>query len=283
MTRRWTRVAAPLERAGASPPRAVLRAVLLFVNRQAKVLTGRDDPNRSPGLTAWYPHVAVKMAADGPCYTPTAGRVAGAARRRWTGGRRTGAGRVHRRLPAPWLDKTRGEARPAAAGWRHTRSLIGARPVCEVKHPSWRSSSRWTAASRGHRRVWDRRGDAAALARPGPGSSWHRIRSGWRSRRRGCALRAERRGSARTWPNGPGGRALPAAGAFGRRTSWSTARGSTCGRAGVAHRRGWDATIGQPTAPSARQRFGRHGDRGWGADHHVTSQQAARAVRQQRG
>jgi len=61
--------------------------VLLFVNgAQAKVLTGRDDPEQAARvLTAWYPHVAVKLGAEARCSTPTGGRRCGYPRRRWTG------------------------------------------------------------------------------------------------------------------------------------------------------------------------------------------------------
>src|ERR1700746_2518276 len=62
---------APLERVGAEPFLELSSgAVLLFVNAaQGKVLTGREDPEQAARvLTAWYPHVAVKMAADGALF-----------------------------------------------------------------------------------------------------------------------------------------------------------------------------------------------------------------------
>src|SRR6202000_3509835 len=62
---------APLERAGAEPFLELSSgAVLLFVNAaQAKVLTGREDPEQAARvLTAWYPHVAVKMGAEGALF-----------------------------------------------------------------------------------------------------------------------------------------------------------------------------------------------------------------------
>jgi len=80
--------AAPLERAGAEPFLELSSgAVLLFVNSaQATVLTGRDDPEQAARvLTAWYPHVAVKMAADGALFYANAGRRCGCPRCRWTG------------------------------------------------------------------------------------------------------------------------------------------------------------------------------------------------------
>ena len=63
--------AAPLERAGAEPFLELSAgAVLLFVNAaQAKVLTGRDDPEQAARvLTAWYPHVAVKLGPEGALF-----------------------------------------------------------------------------------------------------------------------------------------------------------------------------------------------------------------------
>src|SRR3974390_436079 len=84
-------------------------AVLLFVNAaQAKVLTGRDDPEQAARvLTAWYPHVVVKLGADGALFYAN-GRppVRGAAP---PGGRvvdSTGAGDafIAGFIP-PWLDK----------------------------------------------------------------------------------------------------------------------------------------------------------------------------------
>ena len=129
--------AAPLERAGAEPFLELSSgAVLLFVNAaQAKVLTGREDPEQAARvLTAWYPHVAVKLGRRRRAVLrqrPAAGAGARAAGR--PGGRR------HRRratrscagfLPA-WLDKKPpGEA--LAGGCRlaaHALGLIGARPV----------------------------------------------------------------------------------------------------------------------------------------------------------
>lgn len=59
---------APLERAGAEDfLNWTNGAKLLLVNTdQAQVLTGRDDPAQAVRvLTAWYPQVVIKMAADG--------------------------------------------------------------------------------------------------------------------------------------------------------------------------------------------------------------------------
>ncbi|MFF0310408.1 carbohydrate kinase family protein [Streptosporangium sp. NPDC004379] len=59
---------APLERTGAEPfLEWTEEATLLFANAdQAKVLTGRDDPAAAAKvLTAWFPQVVVKLAAEG--------------------------------------------------------------------------------------------------------------------------------------------------------------------------------------------------------------------------
>jgi sugar/nucleoside kinase (ribokinase family) len=58
----------PLKRVGAEPFLEWTQgARLLVVNSdQAEVLTGRDDPAAAAKvLTAWYPQVVIKMAADG--------------------------------------------------------------------------------------------------------------------------------------------------------------------------------------------------------------------------
>src|SRR5262249_22700269 len=46
------------------------QAVLLFVNiAQAKVLTGREDPEQAARvLTAWYPQVVIKLGAEGALF-----------------------------------------------------------------------------------------------------------------------------------------------------------------------------------------------------------------------
>ncbi|AQZ69922.1 Ribokinase [[Actinomadura] parvosata subsp. kistnae] len=59
---------APLERTGAEPFLEWTNgAKLLFANTdQAKVLTGRDDPEAAAKvLTAWFPQVVIKMNAEG--------------------------------------------------------------------------------------------------------------------------------------------------------------------------------------------------------------------------
>jgi sugar/nucleoside kinase (ribokinase family) len=127
---------APLERAGAEPFLELSSgAVLLFVNAaQAKVLTGRDDPEAAARvLTAWYPHVVVKLGADGALFyangRPPVHAPAPPADRIVDG---TGAGDAFTAgfIP-PWLDKKPpGEA--LASGCRlagHALNLIGARPV----------------------------------------------------------------------------------------------------------------------------------------------------------
>lgn len=59
---------APLERTGAEPfLEWTSGAKLLFANAdQAKILTGRDDPEAAAKvLTAWFPHVVIKMNTEG--------------------------------------------------------------------------------------------------------------------------------------------------------------------------------------------------------------------------
>jgi sugar/nucleoside kinase (ribokinase family) len=127
---------APLERTGAEPFLELSAgAVLLFVNAaQGKVLTGREDPEAAARvLTAWYPHVVVKLGADGALFyangrppvrvpAPPLDRVVDS----------TGAGDafIAGFIPA-WLDKKPpGEA--LGSGCRlaaHALGLVGARPV----------------------------------------------------------------------------------------------------------------------------------------------------------
>src|SRR5271165_2962863 len=128
--------AAPLERVGAEPFLELSsNAVLLFVNvAQAKVLTGRDEPEAAARvLTAWYPQVVVKMAADGALFyangRPPVHVPAPPIDRILDG---TGAGDAFcAGFLGPWLDKKPpGEA--LAGGCRlaaHAMSLVGARPV----------------------------------------------------------------------------------------------------------------------------------------------------------
>jgi sugar/nucleoside kinase (ribokinase family) len=127
--------AAPLERLGAEPfLELTSSATVLMVNAaQASVLTGRDDPAQAIRvLTAWYPHVVVKLGADGAMYAngrdPV--RVPAQPLEKFVDG--TGAGDAFCAgfLP-PWLDKKpAGEA--LASGCRlaaRALGLVGARPV----------------------------------------------------------------------------------------------------------------------------------------------------------
>ena len=127
--------AAPLERLGAEPfLELTSSATVLIVNAaQASVLTGRDDPAQAIRvLTAWYPHVVVKLGADGAMYAngrdPV--RVPAQPLEKFVDG--TGAGDAFCAgfLP-PWLDKKpAGEA--LASGCRlaaRALGLVGARPV----------------------------------------------------------------------------------------------------------------------------------------------------------
>src|SRR6201985_824728 len=127
---------APLERVGAEPFLELSSgAVLLFVNAvQAKVLTGREDPEQAARvLTAWYPHVAVKLGADGALFYANGrppGRVPAPPVERVTDGTGAGDAFVAGFIPA-WMDKKPpGEA--LTSGCRlaaHALNLIGARPV----------------------------------------------------------------------------------------------------------------------------------------------------------
>jgi sugar/nucleoside kinase (ribokinase family) len=127
--------AAPLERLGAEPfLELTSSATVLLVNAaQASVLTGRDDPVQAIRvLTAWYPHVVVKLGADGAMYAngrdPV--RVPAQPLEKLVDG--TGAGDAFCAgfLP-PWLDKKPpGEA--LASGCRlaaRALGLVGARPA----------------------------------------------------------------------------------------------------------------------------------------------------------
>jgi sugar/nucleoside kinase (ribokinase family) len=127
--------AAPLERLGAEPFLELTgSATVLIVNAaQARVLTGRDDPVQAIRvLTAWYPHVVVKLGADGAMYAngrdPV--RVPAQPVEKFVDG--TGAGDAFCAgfLP-PWLDKKPpGEA--LTSGCRlaaRALGLVGARPA----------------------------------------------------------------------------------------------------------------------------------------------------------
>src|SRR5213075_1689387 len=130
---------------------------------QAKVLTGREDPEQAARvLTAWYPHVAVKMGADGALFYANGRppvRVPAPPVDRVVDGTGAGDAFIAGFLPA-WLDKKPpGEA---AAGWPRTRSASSARaPFCErsTTLPGGAFLAR-RPRRRGHRRVLgDRRGD----------------------------------------------------------------------------------------------------------------------------
>jgi sugar/nucleoside kinase (ribokinase family) len=128
--------AAPLERVGAEPFLQLTNgATLLFVNAaQGKVLTGRDDPGQAARvLNAWYPHVVMKLGADGAMIysngRPEPFRVPGPPVERVIDG--TGAGDAFCAgfLPAWLANKPPGEA--LASGCRlaaRALSLVGARP-----------------------------------------------------------------------------------------------------------------------------------------------------------
>ena len=128
---------APLERTGAEPfLEWTQSAKLLFANAdQAKVLTGRDDPDAAAKvLTAWFPQVVIKLDAEGALwYTngrPEPIRVAGRARR--AGGRRhRRRRRLHRRASCPPGSTASRPAEALANGCRlaaEAISHLGARP-----------------------------------------------------------------------------------------------------------------------------------------------------------
>jgi sugar/nucleoside kinase (ribokinase family) len=128
---------APLGRVGAEPFLQLTNgATLLFVNaEQGQVLTGRDDPSQAARvLNAWYPHVVMKLGADGAMMyaggRPDPVRVSALPVEQPLD--RTGAGDafIAGFLP-PWLNnKPAGEA--LASGCRLAASalgLVGARPL----------------------------------------------------------------------------------------------------------------------------------------------------------
>ena len=129
--------AAPLERAGAEPFLQMTNgATLLFVNaEQGRVLTGRGEPEQAARvLNAWYPHVVMKVGADGALFyangRPEPVRVPAPPVERIVD--RTGAGDAFCAgfLPS-WLDKKPpGEA--LTSGCRlaaRAMALVGARPL----------------------------------------------------------------------------------------------------------------------------------------------------------
>jgi sugar/nucleoside kinase (ribokinase family) len=128
---------APLARAGAEPFLQLTNgATLLFVNQdQGKVLTGRDNPGQAARvLNAWYPHVVMKLGADGAMIysggRPEPVRVSAAPLEHIVDGTGAGDAFIAGFLPA-WLDKKpAGEA--LAGGCRlaaKALNLVGARPL----------------------------------------------------------------------------------------------------------------------------------------------------------
>jgi len=128
---------APLERAGAEPFLQMTNgATLLFVNaEQGRVLTGRPEPEQAARvLNAWYPHVVMKLAAQGALFyangRPDPVRVPAPPVERIVD--RTGAGDAFCAGFLPqWLDKKPpGEA--LTSGCRlaaMAMGLVGARPL----------------------------------------------------------------------------------------------------------------------------------------------------------
>jgi sugar/nucleoside kinase (ribokinase family) len=128
--------AAPLERVGAEPFFELTgNALLLFVNvAQARVLTGREDPEAAARvLTAWYPQVVIKLAADGALFFANGRppvRVPAPPVERVIDGTGAGDAFVAGFLP-PWQDK-KPPMEALASGCRlaaHALNLIGARPI----------------------------------------------------------------------------------------------------------------------------------------------------------
>jgi sugar/nucleoside kinase (ribokinase family) len=129
--------AAPVERVGAEPFLELSNgAALLFVNTaEATVLTGREDPEQAARvLTAWYPQVVMKLAADGALFVangrPEPVRVPAPPIERIVDG--TGAGDAFCAgfLPS-WLDK-KPPIEALTSGCRlaaQAMSQVGARPA----------------------------------------------------------------------------------------------------------------------------------------------------------
>ena len=128
---------APLGRVGAEPFLQLTNgATLIFVNSdQGKVLTGREDPSQAARvLNAWYPHVVMKLGADGAMMyaggRPEPIRVSAPPVEQIVD--RTGAGDafIAGFLP-PWLDK-KPASEALVSGCRlatSALSLVGARPL----------------------------------------------------------------------------------------------------------------------------------------------------------
>jgi sugar/nucleoside kinase (ribokinase family) len=128
---------APLGRVGAEPFLQLTNgAMLLFVNpEQGKVLTGRDDASQAARvLNAWYPHVVMKLGADGALMyaggRPEPIRVSAPPVERVVDSTGADDAFIAGFLPA-WLDKKpphealAGGCRLAASAL----SLVGARPL----------------------------------------------------------------------------------------------------------------------------------------------------------
>ena len=127
--------AAPLEHVGAEPFLELTNgAMLLFVNEaEAGVLTGRDDPVQAARvLTAWYPHVVLKLGPDGALFAngrPEPIHAPAQALERFVDG--TGSGDAFcAGFLMPWLDK-KPPLESLMNGCRlaaRARAVVGARP-----------------------------------------------------------------------------------------------------------------------------------------------------------
>jgi sugar/nucleoside kinase (ribokinase family) len=127
--------AAPLEHLGAEPFLDLTNGTtLLFVNEaQATVLTGREDPAQAARvLTAWYPQVVVKLAAEGALFAngrPDHIRAPSQTLEQSVDG--TGSGDAFcAGFLVPWLEK-KPPYEALANGCRlaaRARSVVGARP-----------------------------------------------------------------------------------------------------------------------------------------------------------
>ena len=127
---------APLERAGAEPFLQMTNgATLLLVNaEQGRVLTGRPEPEQAARvLNAWYPHVVMKLAAQGALFyangRPEPVRVPAPPIERIID--RTGAGDAFCAgfLPPGWTRNRPVRRSRRVPPGRHGPGLIGARPL----------------------------------------------------------------------------------------------------------------------------------------------------------
>ena len=180
---------APLERVGAEPFLQMTNgATLLFVNaEQGRVLTGRAEPEQAARvLNAWYPHVVMKLGADGALFyangRPDPIRVPAPPVERIVD--RTGAGDAFCAgfLPS-WLDKKPpGEA--LTSGCRlaaKAMGLVGARPLLYAcpwrdvvrailghdRLPAPAVLPRWPGRRRHRRQLGHRQGDGAGARQRG--------------------------------------------------------------------------------------------------------------------